>query len=303
MRERLVGSVPSAGVGTCFSRRALLSADRRDRQSAVQHRRVSPKTTTSARVSRRWACNPSSRAFRAVRDTPQGVVRLRPRTRHHGDDAFMRARVFPRYVSHALIGNARWTLGIGLQGWKQTGWSGRSRIAYLLFRDRKGIVTAFVGMIAYGLVIQFLLFAGARSARPDAGLIASPFADSPWLRALLWANAVARSCCASCSASTSSRACMAGSTACWRCHAWWSSNFINFMAVARAWKMFIVHLVTGKRLAWDKTMHDFPSADGFNNRRQRSWRACCCRGRRSIPTGSSKRSAKSCARGAAAAAC
>jgi adsorption protein B len=56
-------------------------------------------------------------------------------------------------------------------------------------------------------------------------------------------------------------------------------NFINFMAVARAWKMFIVHLATGKRLAWDKTMHDFPSADGFNNRRQRlgelllSWQA------------------------------
>jgi len=56
-------------------------------------------------------------------------------------------------------------------------------------------------------------------------------------------------------------------------------NFINFMAVSRAWKMFLSHLVTGKRLAWDKTMHDFPSADGFNNRRQRlgelllSWQA------------------------------
>ena len=47
------------------------------------------------------------------------------------------------------------------------------------------------------------------------------------------------------------------------------SNVINFMAVARAWRLFIVHLVTGKRLAWDKTMHDFPSADGFVDRRQR----------------------------------
>jgi adsorption protein B len=43
--------------------------------------------------------------------------------------------------------------------------------------------------------------------------------------------------------------------------------------------MFITHLVTGKRLAWDKTMHDFPSADGFVDRRQRlgellvSWQA------------------------------
>ena len=58
------------------------------------------------------------------------------------------------------------------------------------------------------------------------------------------------------------------------------SNFINFHGgVSRAWRLFIVHLVTGKRLAWDKTMHDFPSADGLRNTRQNlgelllSWQA------------------------------
>lgn len=56
-------------------------------------------------------------------------------------------------------------------------------------------------------------------------------------------------------------------------------NFINAMAAARAWKLFIVHLVTGKRLAWDKTMHDFPSTDQLSHQRQRlgelllSWQA------------------------------
>ena len=38
-------------------------------------------------------------------------------------------------------------------------------------------------------------------------------------------------------------------------------NMINAMAAARAWNMFLGHLITGKKLAWDKTMHDFPSAD------------------------------------------
>jgi len=38
-------------------------------------------------------------------------------------------------------------------------------------------------------------------------------------------------------------------------------NFINMMAAARAWRLFLVHLVTGRRLVWDKTMHDFPSTD------------------------------------------
>jgi bacteriophage N4 adsorption protein B len=49
--------------------------------------------------------------------------------------------------------------------------------------------------------------------------------------------------------------------------------------VFRAWRLFLVHIVTGKRLAWDKTMHDFPSADGLRNTRQNlgelllSWQA------------------------------
>ena len=56
-------------------------------------------------------------------------------------------------------------------------------------------------------------------------------------------------------------------------------NFINAMAAARAWKLFIGHLITGKRLAWDKTMHDFPSTDQLAQQRQRlgepllSWQA------------------------------
>ena len=56
-------------------------------------------------------------------------------------------------------------------------------------------------------------------------------------------------------------------------------NFINAMAAARAWRLFIVHLVTGKRLVWDKTMHDFPSTDQLTQQRQRlgelllSWQA------------------------------
>ena len=45
-------------------------------------------------------------------------------------------------------------------------------------------------------------------------------------------------------------------------------NFINAAAAARAWKLFIVHVLTGKRLAWDKTMHDFPSADQLVQQRQ-----------------------------------
>jgi adsorption protein B len=38
-------------------------------------------------------------------------------------------------------------------------------------------------------------------------------------------------------------------------------NFVNFMAAARAWRLFLVGKVLNRKLVWDKTMHDFPSTD------------------------------------------
>ncbi|KPW15228.1 Bacteriophage N4 adsorption protein B [Pseudomonas cannabina pv. alisalensis] len=38
-------------------------------------------------------------------------------------------------------------------------------------------------------------------------------------------------------------------------------NFVNFMAAARAWRMFLIGKLLNRKLVWDKTMHDFPSTD------------------------------------------
>ncbi|WMY06973.1 glycosyl transferase family protein [Paraburkholderia phenoliruptrix] len=278
VRESLVGSVPSAGVGTCFSRRALLSLIAETDNQPFNTESLTEDYDVGARLAKmgmqsifaRFPVQFATRrkawfGFGAERDitvTMPLCVR----------------EFFPDTFRTAYRQRARWTLGIGLQGWKQTGWTGSLANRYLLFRDRKGVVTAFVGIIAYALVVQFLLFAGASLLGLMPELIASPFADSPWLRALLWANAVALVL------RVVQRIYFVTRLYGWE-HGVLSvprmvvGNFINFMAVARAWKMFIVHLATGKRLAWDKTMHDFPSADGFNNRRQRlgelllSWQA------------------------------
>jgi bacteriophage N4 adsorption protein B len=57
------------------------------------------------------------------------------------------------------------------------------------------------------------------------------------------------------------------------------SNFVNFMAVARAWRLYLSYLFRGKALVWDKTMHDFPAGEQLLRRRQRlgdllqSWQA------------------------------
>ncbi|HZZ09703.1 MAG TPA: glycosyl transferase family protein [Paraburkholderia sp.] len=278
VRESLVGSVPSAGVGTCFSRRALLALNAETGDQPFNTDSLTEDYDVGTRLGKLGMQSIFARfpvQFATRRKAWFGLGKER--------DIVVTMplcvrELFPDTFRTAYRQRARWALGIGLQGWKQTGWSGSLANRYLLFRDRKGVVTAFVGMIAYALVLQFLLFAGLDLFGLMPQLIASPFADSPWLQALLLANFVALVL------RVVQRVYFVTRLYGWE-HGALSvprmvvGNFINFMAVARAWKMFIGHLVTGKRLAWDKTMHDFPSADGFKNRTQRlgelllSWQA------------------------------
>ena len=66
---------------------------------------------------------------------------------------------FPDNFRAAYRQKARWVLGIGLQSWEQIHWRGRSLAArYLLLHDRKGVVTSFISILAYVLVLQFIVF-------------------------------------------------------------------------------------------------------------------------------------------------
>jgi adsorption protein B len=268
VRESLAGSVPSAGVGTCFSRRALLALiEQTDNQPFN-----TDSLTEDYDVGQRLAAMGMRSIF--ARFPVQFATRRKSWFGFGKEREFTLTmplcvrELFPDTFRTAYRQRARWMLGIGLQGWRQTGWSGSLANRYLLARDRKGIVTAFVGILAYVLVLQFVLFGLADLLGIMPPLIESLFTDSKPLQALLCFNACALALRAT------QRAYFVTRLYGWE-HGVLSaprmviSNFVNFMAAARAWRMFIVHLVTGKRLAWDKTMHDFPSADGLAVRRER----------------------------------
>ena len=158
------------------------------------------------------------------------------------------------------------------------GWTGSFATRYLLFRDRKGLVTSFIAILAYLLLANFFLFYLADRFGWWTVYYPSYFRPGGWLVTLMWLNAVALLL------RVVQRMYFVGNMYGWE-HAVLSvprmivGNFINAMAAARAWKLFIGHLITGKRLAWDKTMHDFPSTDQLAQQRQRlgelllSWQA------------------------------
>jgi adsorption protein B len=267
VRESLAGAVPSAGVGTCFSRRAILALIEETQSQPFNTESLTEDYDVGARILKLGMQSIFPRLPVQFSTRRRSCFGLGPEREITVTMPLCVREFFPDTFRTAYRQRARWTLGIGLQGWKQTGWNGSLANRYLLMRDRKGVVTAFVGMLAYVLAVQFLLLAVASFFDLTGNFFPSPFIDSGWMQALLVANFVALSL------RVIQRVIFTT-----RLYGWEHgvlavprmviSNVINFMAVARAWRLFIVHLVTGKRLAWDKTMHDFPSADGLRKTRQ-----------------------------------
>nr|WP_256701835.1 glycosyl transferase family protein [Burkholderia sp. SRS-W-2-2016] len=269
VRESLVGAVPSAGVGTCFSRRALLALCESTANQPFNTDSLTEDYDVGARLSKLGMQSIFARfpvQFRSRRASwfgfgkPRDVIVTMP---------LCVRELFPDTLRTAYRQRARWTLGIGLQGWAQNGWNGSLANRYLLFRDRKGIVTAFVGMAAYAVLLQFLLFMIVAALGYGPELPPSPFIDATWMHLVLWLNVVALAL------RVVQRVHFVKRLYGWE-HGLMAvprmivGNFVNFLAVGRAWRMYLAHLATGKRLAWDKTMHDFPSADGLPaDRRQR----------------------------------
>ncbi|WP_439893732.1 glycosyl transferase family protein (plasmid) [Ralstonia sp. 25C] len=268
VRESLAGTVPSAGVGTCFSRRALLALAAETGNQPFNTESLTEDYDVGARLGRMGMQSIFARFPVQFSMRRKSWFGFGPEREFTLTMPLCVREFFPDTFRTAYRQRARWALGIGLQGWKQTGWTGGPANRYLLARDRKGIVTAFVGILAYALIVQFLLFAVADQFGWMPELIASPLSKYPWLGTLLWFNAIALVL------RVVQRVYFVTQLYGWE-HGVLSvprmivGNFINFMAVSRAWKMFLTHLISGKRLAWDKTMHDFPSEDGFTGRRHR----------------------------------
>jgi len=268
VRESVAGVVPSAGVGTCFSRRAI--------KALVEDTDNQPFNTDSLTEDYDVGTRLARMGMQSIFATfpVQFLVRRKAwfgetkETELTLEMPLCVREYFPDTFRTAYRQKARWVLGIGLQSWEQIGWEGSLASRYLLLRDRKGVLTAFVSMLAYVLVLQFILFYLA--AIFDLWTYKYPplLSEDGWWRTVMYLNVGAMLIRAG------HRIYFVTPLYGWR-HGLMSlprmvvANFVNFMAVSRAWKMFLSYLFFGKRLAWDKTMHEFPTDAQLARKRQR----------------------------------
>jgi adsorption protein B len=237
VRERLSGMVPSAGVGTALSRSIVEELSRRHRGRPFNVRTFTEDYDLAFRLRAAGGRSILVQHFCARGEAP-GAPRELVCTREY----------FPDRFADAVRQKARWTLGIVFHGWQQRGWEGGPALRYMVWRDRKTLMTSSVNMAGYALL---LLHAAAGGAAPG---------PEGWVRDVILADGalLANRCL--------QRAVTIARVSSWRQVAlsvprtvW--GNVINFFAVAKATRLFVLGALTGRPPAWAKTEHVFPSEE------------------------------------------
>jgi bacteriophage N4 adsorption protein B len=144
VREAIGGLVPSAGVGSAFSRDAFekLAAEHGQQPFNVESLTEDYEIGLKLRLSNRkahFACH-----------TIEYVEGKKRR------EEFIATReYFPADFHASVRQRSRWILGIALQTWGQIGWRGALSVLYCLWRDRKAVVTNALLLSAYALALYF----------------------------------------------------------------------------------------------------------------------------------------------------
>ncbi|SHF70785.1 adsorption protein B [Modicisalibacter ilicicola DSM 19980] len=257
VREALTGQVPSAGVGTCFSRRAILTLLREGDGIAFDIQSLTEDYDIGYRLKehglegifvRYTVRDPKLSPFREKRlgVTPQvgGVICVREH--------------FPLKFKAVVRQKARWITGIVFQGTQHLGWSRHWKTNYFLWRDRRGIIAYPIALLVNLLLIVMIGLWLTTLLLPDAWRFHS-ILEGPLLHWLLVLNGLllANRLFQRLFFVTVFYGVVQGLLSIPRMM--WS-NAINFVANLRALKLFTSQRHS-RQLTWEKTTHDFPSID------------------------------------------
>jgi adsorption protein B len=238
MRARQVmGSfVPSNGVGTGFTRRAL------EKLATTEHNLIfEPACLTEDYEN-------------GLRLHKLGCKQMFVPLTKHGAGMVATREFFPRTIRCAIRQRSRWILGIGLQCWERNGWRGSLPEKYWFWRDRKGLLGNPLSLLSNVIFLYgALTWAAAQFTGAPWGL--SKYSLHPSLLIATLAiqivqSTVRMSCCA-------------------RLYGAWFAlavplravcgNWINTVATWKAVRSYVRARIRHEPLVWVKTEHDYPS--------------------------------------------
>jgi adsorption protein B len=255
VRESITGLVPCAGTGMCYSRRALAALMAETGDSPFNTATLTEDYDFSFRL-KKFGLKQSFVKIPLHYTAHEKGWRGERKVERY--DLLGVREFFPSTFRTAYRQRTRWILGIALQGWEFMGWKGDLKTKYFMFRDRKGVFTSLVTILAYALLacLSTLTLLGRLGLNVPA--LPAGFAQGSWLVRLMEVNAVFM-------VNRVVQRFIFVSHLYGFTHGLLAiprvlvSNVINFTAALRAWKQYLRHRITGIALAWDKTAHAYPT--------------------------------------------
>jgi adsorption protein B len=242
VRNALGATIPSAGVGTCMTRR-LIEHFVRTRGNVLMTGCVTEDYILGIEAKRAGF----KAAFAAVSaDERRGL------------DYIATREFFPKSLAASIKQKTRWVYGINFEATHKLGWAGDVWDRYFFVRDRKGVVTNFLPPVSL-IFLVLLLFGGVdlSAAAPEVqDLISLSVSLNIGFLVLRYLVRVG---------------------ACHRVYGVWDplgialrwpvSLYVNMAAVWRAWKTYLGESAFATRpIVWSKTAHEIPE-DFMNAKR------------------------------------
>ena len=267
VREALAGQVPSAGVGTCFSRKAVLTLLEEGDGIAFDAQSLTEDYDIGFRLKAKGLKEIFVRFPVILDDSKEARKKLLTGQSIRDSNVICVREYFPDTLGTAIRQKSRWITGIVFQGYKTHRWTLNPILNYFLWRDRKGAITNFISFMATIILVQLVLLWLYQNFWPGAYRFLSIFESSEWLMSFLWLNfflmmnrIIQRIFFVS-SYYGLAQGLLSIPRLFW-------GNYINFMANWKAVKQVMEHGDV-RRIAWDKTTHDFPTIGIENKERKR----------------------------------
>ena len=256
VREALVGQVPSAGVGTCFSRRAVLQLLNEGEGIAFSTQSLTEDYDIGFRLRQAGMreifvrFSPRDPALAPLREQRIGVNERTAKVICVREN-------FPDTMATAIRQKSRWITGIVFQGAQTIPWTRNWLLNYFLWRDRRGGISNLIGLLSMLLAVQLGIVWLISLEGWSGWEFASILGNSRFLHGLLLYNGllllnrIMQRMIFTGSFYGFVASVMAIPRMVW-------ANWVNFFGNLRAFRQ-VMAMGDARRVAWDKTTHVFPS--------------------------------------------
>lgn len=256
VREAISGQVPSAGVGTCFSRKAILRLLVEGDGLPFDVQSLTEDYDIGFRL-KQWGMNEIFVRFPVIGKDQETLIESSFGVNMREGNVVCVREYFPTTYSTAVRQKSRWIIGIVFQGFKNHKWTKDWRVNYFLWRDRRGVINNTIGFLSMLLFVQLFSLTLYSMLLEDGYHFLSLVAGGQFtsiliaLNTFLLINRLFQRFFFVSQYYGYGEGCLSLLRLVW-------GSVINFSANFRAIRQ-VIQQGDPRRVAWDKTTHDFPT--------------------------------------------